>query len=82
MSEREPQPECQRPWQISRRTMLRGVGAMMALPLLEAMGDAAGAPRILAILEAMHDFYREPRYRPSPWLRRRAALGTSLLTPE
>src|SRR5688500_11295397 len=47
-----------------------------------AMGDAAGAPRILAILEAMHDFYREPRYRPSPWLRRRAALGTSLLTPE
>src|SRR5688572_605907 len=41
MSEREP--EGQRPWQISRRTMLRGVGAMMALPLLEAMGDAAGA---------------------------------------
>lgn len=47
-----------------------------------AMGDAIGAARILAVLEAMHDFYQEPRYRPSPWLRRRARLGLSLLTPE
>jgi 3-hydroxybutyryl-CoA dehydrogenase len=47
-----------------------------------AMGDALGAKRILAVLEAMHAFYQEPRYRPSPWLRRRAALGVSLLTPE
>ena len=47
-----------------------------------AMGDALGAPKVLAILEAMHAFYLEPRYRPSPWLRRRAALGISLLTPE
>src|SRR5688500_7220354 len=47
-----------------------------------AMGDALGAKRILAVLEAMHAFYLEPRYRPSPWLRRRAALGMSLLTPE
>jgi 3-hydroxybutyryl-CoA dehydrogenase len=47
-----------------------------------AMGDALGAKRILAVLEAMHDFYREPRYRPSPWLRRRAELGISLLTSE
>ncbi len=47
-----------------------------------AMGDALGPQRILAVLEAMHDFYREPRYRPSPWLRRRAGLGISLLTPE
>jgi 3-hydroxybutyryl-CoA dehydrogenase len=47
-----------------------------------AMGDAAGAERILAVLEAMHDFYQEPRYRPSPWLKRRARLGVSLLTPE
>ncbi|HEX7219348.1 MAG TPA: 3-hydroxyacyl-CoA dehydrogenase [Burkholderiales bacterium] len=44
-----------------------------------AMGDALGPKRILAVLEAMHDFYQEPRYRPSPWLRRRAALGVSLL---
>jgi 3-hydroxybutyryl-CoA dehydrogenase len=47
-----------------------------------AMGDSAGANRILAILESMHDFYQEPRYRPSPWLKRRAQLGVSLLTPE
>jgi 3-hydroxybutyryl-CoA dehydrogenase len=47
-----------------------------------AMGDAAGAAKILAVLEAMHAFYNEPRYRPSPWLKRRAQLGASLLTPE
>jgi 3-hydroxybutyryl-CoA dehydrogenase len=46
------------------------------------MGDAVGAPKILAILEAMHAFYGEPRYRPSPWLKRRAQLGVSLLTKE
>ncbi|HJV27170.1 MAG TPA: 3-hydroxyacyl-CoA dehydrogenase [Aromatoleum sp.] len=47
-----------------------------------ALGDALGAPTVLAILDAMHDFYRDPRYRPSPWLVRRARLGVSLLTPE
>lgn len=47
-----------------------------------AMGDALGAKRILAVLEAMHACYREPRYRPSPWLKRRAGLGVSLLTSE
>jgi 3-hydroxybutyryl-CoA dehydrogenase len=45
-------------------------------------GDALGAQRILTVLENMHDFLQEPRYRPSPWLRRRAKLGVSLLTPE
>ncbi len=44
-----------------------------------AMGDAIGPARILAVLEAMHAFYQEPRYRPSPWLKRRAQLGVSLL---
>jgi 3-hydroxybutyryl-CoA dehydrogenase len=47
-----------------------------------AMGDALGPKRILAVLQAMHELYQEPRYRPSPWLRRRAQLGISLLTPE
>jgi 3-hydroxybutyryl-CoA dehydrogenase len=47
-----------------------------------AMGDAVGARKVLAVLEAMYDFYKEPRYRPSPWLTRRAKLGVSLLTPE
>ena len=45
-------------------------------------GDAIGPARIVAILDAMHDFYRDPRYRPSPWLKRRALLGVPLTTPE
>ena len=45
-------------------------------------GDAIGAARILAILEALHAFYRDPRYRPSPWLFRRARLGVALATGE
>jgi 3-hydroxybutyryl-CoA dehydrogenase len=47
-----------------------------------AMGDALAPKNILAVLQAMYDLYQEPRYRPSPWLRRRAQLGVSLLTPE
>jgi 3-hydroxybutyryl-CoA dehydrogenase len=47
-----------------------------------AMGDAIGAKKILSVLDAMHAIFQEPRYRPSPWLRRRAQLGVSLLTPE
>ena len=45
-----------------------------------SFGDALGAKNILAILEAMQDFYGDPRYRPSPWLKRRALLEVSLLT--
>jgi 3-hydroxybutyryl-CoA dehydrogenase len=45
-------------------------------------GDALGPARILRVLENMHRLYGDPRYRPSPWLRRRAQLGVSLLTPE
>jgi 3-hydroxybutyryl-CoA dehydrogenase len=47
-----------------------------------AWGDAIGPEKILRILERMLDFYGDPRYRPSPWLKRRARLGVSLLTPE
>lgn len=47
-----------------------------------AFGDRLGARVILRILDELHDFYRDPRYRPSPWLKRRALLGVSLLTPE
>jgi 3-hydroxybutyryl-CoA dehydrogenase len=47
-----------------------------------AMGDAVGAQKVLAVLEAMHDFFQDPRYRPSPWLKRRAGLGVSLMTAE
>ena len=45
-------------------------------------GDFVGADKILAISEAMYDFYGDPRYRPSAWLKRRAQLGVSLLTKE
>jgi len=45
-------------------------------------GDALGPARILTVLKAMYEFYGDPRYRPSPWLTRRAALGVSLMTPE
>lgn len=46
-----------------------------------AWGDALGPARVLAVLEALHTLYRDPRYRPVPWLTRRARLGVSLLTP-
>lgn len=45
-------------------------------------GDGIGAPRVLAILEGMQRVTGDPRYRPSPWLERRARTGLSLLTPE
>ena len=47
-----------------------------------AWGDAIGASRVLAVLQALHSFYGDPRYRASPWLKRRALLGVSLLTDE
>lgn len=47
-----------------------------------AMGDVLGPNRILEILGNMTTFYGDPRYRPSPWLTRRAKLGVSLLTRE
>jgi len=47
-----------------------------------AWGDAIGPDRILKVLERLLEFYGDPRYRASPWLRRRARLGVSLLTPE
>ncbi len=47
-----------------------------------AMGDTLGASTVLRILDELMAFYGDPRYRPSPWLKRRAMLGLSLLTPE
>ena len=45
-------------------------------------GDTLGPQRILRILENMQAYYGDPRYRPSPWLKRRAMLGISLTTEE
>ena len=45
-------------------------------------GDELGPRRILRILDNMLAFYGDPRYRPSPWLKRRALLGVKLTTGE
>jgi len=45
-------------------------------------GDTIGANHILTILENLQLVYGDPRYRPCPWLRRRAQLGLSLLSEE
>jgi 3-hydroxybutyryl-CoA dehydrogenase len=47
-----------------------------------AWGDKLGAATVLAVLNNMLALGGDPRYRASPWLRRRAALGVSLLTPD
>lgn len=47
-----------------------------------AMGDTLGPQRILTILNNIAATSGDPRYRPSPWLARRARLGVSLLTAE
>ena len=47
-----------------------------------SMGDRIGAGVLLEILENLQIVYGDPRYRPSPWLRRRAMLGLSLLHEE
>lgn len=43
-----------------------------------ALGDRLGAASVLEILFNMQTVHGDPRYRPSPWLRRRGALGLSL----
>ena len=43
-----------------------------------ALGDKLGADNLLEVLFNLQTVYGDPRYRPSPWLRRRGALGLSL----
>ena len=47
-----------------------------------ALGDMLGARRVLAVLDGMQAATRDPKYRATAWLRRRALLGVSLLTPD
>ena len=47
-----------------------------------AFGDHYGALQIQQILHQLHELYQEPRYRISPWLRRRVQLGLPLTTAE
>jgi 3-hydroxybutyryl-CoA dehydrogenase len=47
-----------------------------------AMGDRWGPTNMLEVLFNLQTVYGDPRYRPSPWLRRRGALGLSLTHEE
>lgn len=47
-----------------------------------ALGDRLGPTNVLEVLFNLQTVYGDPRYRPSPWLRRRGALGLSLLHEE
>ena len=47
-----------------------------------AMGNLYGPASVLEVLFNMQTVYGDPRYRPSPWLRRRGAIGLSLLHVE
>jgi 3-hydroxybutyryl-CoA dehydrogenase len=47
-----------------------------------ALGDMLGPGRVLAVLDGMHAITHDPKYRATTWLRRRAGLGASLLTPD
>ena len=47
-----------------------------------ALGDRIGPTNVLEILFNLQTVYGDARYRPSPWLRRRGALGLSLLHTE
>ncbi|WP_250528487.1 3-hydroxyacyl-CoA dehydrogenase [Caballeronia sp. GAWG2-1] len=67
----------------SPRDIDRAVKLGLGYPLgpLE-WGDKLGSQRILNILQQLFDFYGDPRYRPSQWLKRRAMAQVSLLTNE
>lgn len=45
-------------------------------------GDRLGARLVLEILQGLHTTFADPRYRPSPWLVRRARLSLSLSAPD
>ncbi len=47
-----------------------------------AMGNQYGPTNVLEVLFNMQTVYGDPRYRPSPWLRRRGAIGLSLMQKE
>lgn len=47
-----------------------------------ALGDKLGPARVLGVLDGMQAATHDPKYRATAWLRRRAALGVSLRTPD
>ena len=67
------------PGMYMHHEMVNGLGYPQG-PL--AWGDSLDPRRLLTILERMVSVTNDPRYRPSPWLRRRAQLGLSLRLDE
>ncbi|CAD5107067.1 3-hydroxyacyl-CoA dehydrogenase [Zestomonas carbonaria] len=65
-------------------TLERAIPLALGYPMGPlGFGERYGAARILTILQNLQACYGgEPRYRPSPWLRRRVQLGLPLTTPE
>lgn len=47
-----------------------------------ALGNKLGPLRVLAVLDGMHAITRDPKYRATAWLRRRARLGAPLDTTD
>lgn len=45
-------------------------------------GDRLGPAQVLRILKNLHSTFNDPRYRPAPWLVRRALLGLPLSAPD
>ena len=45
-------------------------------------GERLGAKRVLEVLQGLHATFGDQRYRPSPWLVRRAVLSLPLSTPD
>jgi 3-hydroxybutyryl-CoA dehydrogenase len=45
-------------------------------------GNTLGAAQVVEILRGLYETFGDQRYRPSPWLVRRARLGLSLTAPE
>ena len=43
-----------------------------------ALGDRVGPRRVVALAASLHAATGDPRWRPVPWLSRRAALGMRL----
>jgi 3-hydroxybutyryl-CoA dehydrogenase len=68
---------------IARRPTSIGRCALAsATPRALAWGTEIGAQRVLQVLENLFEFYGDPRYRPSPWLKRRAIADLPLHTPD
>ena len=63
------------------RRVLEATGVAFDWDVREAGADVmernGGNPLPPDVLDAMHAIFQEPRYRASPWLRRRAQLGLS-----